>query len=301
VHFVNAPGSTGDEMSMRNVHVFRDYVDTVYEPKELPRTPYKAGKMNRYSFAVSEHGIDVSVTPYSQDGATFAPPAFTYHVDAEIPFSRGYVHVSVHNHATIKYTQPDSAYAEIVDASTARIDNVGFDGPAIERAREYEVPDALVRFTDPGLGDPHNAENVGYDIGYVLQDETMGPRQVLHLTGVDLAHAQSARLAFSIWLEFHSGTIETYAVKVRFNGKRWTERKLNAAEVAMLEDGPTTVDPSGAAIGDPASQGRLALQLDVPLEDLIAGDNTLELVTSTIPTNYPPLVMNLDLVLETNE
>jgi hypothetical protein len=301
VHFVNAPGSTGDAMSMRNVHVFRNYADTVYAPAELPRTPYRAGKMNHFEFLVSEHSVDVRVTPYSDDGVTFAAPAIDYHVDAEIPFSRGYVHVSVHNHATIKYTQPDT-FPNVVDASVALIDNVGFDGPVITSYREYEVPDALVRFTDDELkSDPYNAEHVGYDIAYVLQDAAMGPKQVLHFAGVDLQGVASARLAFSVWLEFHSGAIDTYAVRVRFNGKGWLERKLSAEEVAMLSDGPTTIDPGGAPVGDPASQGRLALMLEVPLEDLVAGDNTVELVTANIPTSYPPLALNLDLVLKTNE
>ena len=68
----------------------------------------------------------------------------------------------------------------------------------------------------------------------------------------------------------------------------------------MLAAGPTTIDASGASIGDPASQGRLALTLDVPLSDLKAGENSLEFVTANIPTSYPPLVMNIDLVLKTN-
>ncbi|HMI89857.1 MAG TPA: hypothetical protein VK509_00775 [Polyangiales bacterium] len=302
-HFVNAPGSTGDEMSLRNVHVFRNYVDTVYAPDELPRTPYRSGKLNRYAFAVSEHGIDVEVTPFSQDGMSFAPPAFSYHVDAEVPFTRGYVHVSVHNHATIKYTNPGDGFSSVVDASVALIDNVGFDGPVITDFREYEVPNALVRFTDPELHDPHNAEHVGFDIAYVVQDAAVGPKQVLRFTGVDPSGAVSAKLAFSSWINFNADEgppLERYAIRARLNGKTWLEHELNAQEVALLRDGPTTIDPSGAAIGDPASQGRLAFVLEVPLADLRLGENTVEFVTVDIPTSYPPLVLNVDLVLKTS-
>jgi hypothetical protein len=60
------------------------------------------------------------------------------------------------------------------------------------------------------------------------------------------------------------------------------------------------IDASGAPVGDPASHGRLALMIDVPLEDLVPGENTVEFVTANIPTSYPPLVSNVDLVMGTN-
>ena len=302
VHFVNAPGSNHDAIAMRNVHVFRNHEDTVYAPDDLPRTTYRAGKLNRYEFAVSEHGVDVRVTPLSEDGKTFAAPEINYHVDAEIPFTRGYVHFSVHNHATLKYTGGGDGYPAQVDASVALIDNVGFDGPVLDAYREYEVPNAKVRFTDPGLGDPHNSENVGYDLGWQVQDAMMGPKHVLRFSDVDLTGANSAKLAFSAWLN-HSGSerdkVASFAYRARLNGKAWLERKLTSEEVALLVDGPTTIDKDGKPVGDPASQGRLALVLDVPLADLKDGDNTVELVTANIPTSYPPLVVNVDLVLAT--
>jgi hypothetical protein len=40
--------------------------------------------------------------------------------------------------------------------------------------------------------------------------------------------------------------------------------------------------------------------LDVPVSDLVAGDNTVEFVTSNVPQSYPPLVANVDLILITN-
>jgi hypothetical protein len=301
VHFVNAPGSTGDKMAMRNIHVFANYVDTVYAPEELPSVSYRAGKLNHFEFQISAQGVDVCVTPYSEDGKSFAAPAFTYHADAKMPFTRGYVHVSVHNHATIKYTQPDSSFSHIVDASVAHIDNVGFDGPVVEGDREYEVPNALERFTDPMLGDPDNTDHVGYDIGYFVQDAAQGPKQALAFTDVDTTGAVGARLAFSAWVDAHGGGAmpDQFAFRVRLNGKSWVERKLSAPEVALLVDGPTTVDPKGAPVGDPASQGRLALVMDVPVADLVPGRNTVEFVTANVPTSYPPFVCNIDLLLKT--
>jgi hypothetical protein len=91
-----------------------------------------------------------------------------------------------------------------------------------------------------------------------------------------------------------------YTFRARLNGKRWLERRLSAAEAAFFTAGPTTLDPSGAPVGGPGSQGRFALMIDVPKEDLVAGDNTIEFVSANVPMSYPPLVCNVDLVLETN-
>jgi hypothetical protein len=299
VHFANFGDHT--RMSVRNVQIFRDYVDTVYDPPQASSAPaFKPGKLQRYEFSVSEQGIEVTVTAPSEDGVAFGPPEVRFKVDAPIPFSRGYVHVSVHNHAMIKYTQPDSSRPEVLDATVAHIDNVGFDGPVIGNWREYEVPDALVKFNEP-LGDPHNPENVGYDIGYVVQDAEKGPKQVLHFTGVDTSNVANAKLAFTCWINFNGApSFNEFAFRARLNGKRWLERKFSPAEIRFFADGPTVVDSKGAPVGDPASQGRLALMIDVPLEDLVPGDNTVEFVTVKIPTSYPPLVSNVDLVMGTN-
>ena len=39
--------------------------------------------------------------------------------------------------------------------------------------------------------------------------------------------------------------------------------------------------------------------LDVPLAELVSGDNTLELVAVNVPQNYPPGAVNIDLVILT--
>jgi hypothetical protein len=293
VHFMNAPGDTG--IDVRHVHVFRDYVDTVYAPPSITPAALKQGKLNHFELSVSQQGVEARITPYSDDGVHFAAPSFTYKVDASLPFSRGYVQLSVHNHATLKYTMAPNS----VDASVARIDNVGFDGPVLSHFREYEVPNALVKFSEP-LSDPYNTDNIGYDIGYIVQDAAKGPKQTLHFQGVDTSNIKSAKLSFSTWMDFLTqGQRDQYAVRARVNGGAWLERKLSAAEAVFFTTGPTTVDPNGAKIGDPGSQGRFAFVIDVPPDQLAAGDNTVEFVSANIPTGYPPGVCNIDLVLET--
>jgi hypothetical protein len=305
VHFVNVgyegrPGQEEARIGVRNVHIFRDHADTVYEPDNGAAPLFRSGKLHRFEFLVSEQGIEITISPYSPDGVTFAAPEYRFEVDTTLPLSRGWVHVNVHNHAMLKYTHSDDP-SQIVDATVAQIDNVGFDGPVVGNYREYEVPDALVEFTDPGLGDPHNTDNKGYDIGWIVGDEAEGPKQVLKLTGVDPSNAATATLAFTVWVNTSDppDPLEQFTFRARVNGKRWLDRKFTATEAAFLRDGPTVVDKDGNPYGEPASQGRLALTLDVPLEDLVSGDNTLEFVTANVPTSYPPLVANVDLVLQT--
>jgi hypothetical protein len=309
VHFVNSGGT--DLMTVRNIHVFENYVDTVYEPPSSA-TPvsHATGKVNHFEVSVSEAQVEVRMTPYSEDGVTFGDATFVYTQPVSIPFTRGYVHLSLHNHATIKYSEPGStSLTAVVDASVARIDNVGFDGPVVSNWREYEVPDALVQFNEANFQpfvDPYNPQNAGVDIGYWVGDQADGPRQRLTFKGVDPANVTKARVGVSMWVNFLSqtGSPADYTLRARLNGNGWRDRKLTAEEAAFFGDqpgqGPTALDPSGNPVGDPGTQGRLGLLIDVPVEDLVAGDNTIEFVTANVPTDYPPIVCNIDLVLGTN-
>jgi hypothetical protein len=119
-----------------------------------------------------------------------------------LPFSRGYVHVSVHNHASLKYTIPSEGFQGAqVDAIVARIDNVGFDGPIVAPSREYEVADSLIPFENVSgvyaWADPYNPTAKGHELGYGLNEMIEGPRDQLKIPGVDTRDALSARLAFT--------------------------------------------------------------------------------------------------------
>jgi hypothetical protein len=303
VHFAN-PGGDGN-IAVRYLHVFNNYVDTVYAPPGsiMPAARSK-GKANHFEFTISQTEIEVSITPFSEDGLTFAAPTYVYKQAVSLPFSRGYVQLSLHNHATLKYSDANMP-GGLIDAAVARIDNVGFDGPVITNWREYSVPDSLVMFKGEQfqpVQDPRNPENTGYDIAYTVQDVSKGPGQVLHFKDVDPADIKNAKLAVTLYVDFLSqdGKPAEYGLQARLNGKAWHERKLTPEEVAFFGEGPTTVDSEGKPMGNPGTQGRLALLIDMPVEDLVAGDNTVEFVTAKVPTSYPPLVYNVDLVLQTN-
>ena len=191
--------------------------------------------------------------------------------DVNLPFTRGYVSITTHNHASDKYGR--------LDAWLARWDNVGFDGPVIGGWREVEVPDSLTR-PPPGTGPTL------VDVGYRIADASAGPAQRLLLRNVDLRDAVSARLSFTAWyLTFTGDPVSTYTLRYRLNGRAWREHALSAEEVAVLTSG--------------ANGGLVAHLIDVPLGELVSGDNTLEFVTTHAPQSYPPVFANIDLLLKT--
>jgi hypothetical protein len=301
VHFTNIGDHS--KIGVRQLHVFEDYVDTVYSPPEGTTAAARSkGKVNHFEFLISQDQVEVTITPYSADGVTFEAPALVYRQPVQLPFTRGYVVLSLHNHATLKYSNASDPEG-LVDAAIARIDNVGFDGPVITNWRESSVPDSLVRFEGEPfqpVQDPRNPENIGYDIGYFVRDVADGPGEALHFSGVDPRDIESAALALTLNLTFLPGASDPadYALRARVNGQAWHERKLTPAEAAFFTEGPTTLDAEGNPIGDPGSQGRLALMLDIPIQELLLGANTVEFVTVNVPTSYPPIVYNVDLVMK---
>jgi hypothetical protein len=231
-----------------------------------------AGKLNHFEVQVSENHIEVYATPASADGLAFDEPVLLGSADISLPFSRGYVHVTAHNHATLKYS--DGA----IDAWLARWDNVGFDGPAITSGwREYEALDALDT-TASGM----------VNVGWRLADEADGPAQTISIDGVDLEGVVDARIALQNWsLHFAGDTPPAdFALNYRLNGKAWKARTLSPSEIQMMVDLPNA--------------GTRSLMLDVDVVDLVPGKNTLELTTTNAPMSYPPVALNIDLVLGTN-
>jgi len=70
--------------------------------------------------------VAIYASPASTDGVTFAPVEKLAEHDIALPFTSGYVQLSVYNHASVKYSTNNS-----IDAYVARFDNVGFDGPVL--------------------------------------------------------------------------------------------------------------------------------------------------------------------------
>jgi len=232
----------------------------------------KQGSLNHIEVSVSQSRVEVFGTDFSPDGMTFGASTLLFGTDVNLPFSKGYVSITTHNHATKKYS-PNNALL----SWAARWDNVGFDGPADTAFREYEIPDSLVAATNPFS----NNEPVT-DIAYLVADAAKTPNDVLHFKGVNLDGMTKARLALSTWY-LQSDMNAKYVLRYRLNGGAWHDRPISADEAAVLSD--------------TRSQGAMAITIDVAMADLVSGDNSLEFSSQNIPQNYPPAVSNIDLIL----
>jgi hypothetical protein len=294
---INAYGFT-----MRSAHVFDRYRDTVYAPSDAPRIATTPGRVHRLIVHVSQHHLEVAISPASADGVTFGPPETVFSADIALPFTRGFVQLSVHNHASLKYSGPGSGYGfeTAVDAAVARIDNVGFDGPVLAVGREYEVPDSLTPIAHGDFHDPYNPTDRGLNVGYVAPDAASGPSAIVHLHGVDLTGATRARLSLSCLYDINHA-VDDYTLAYRVNGASggaWHEHRFSSEELALAQQGPVVVADTGEPVGQPKIQGLYDHVLDVPLAELRSGDNTLEVVTRNVPQGYPPVVANINLVVD---
>jgi hypothetical protein len=292
------------QFSLSSLHVFENYADTVtwadwQSPTPAPCVAVAPGKLNHFEVAVSQESIEVLVSAASDDGVTFAPPVRMLKQAVQLPFSRGYVHVSVHNHATLKYSGKGSCSSDadcqtfganytcshdqtcVVDAWVVRFDSVGFDGPIVDGIQEYEAADSLVPSgTAPGL------TNIGYQVG----DAADGARDELRFKGVTLQGATAARMAISTW--YPDTTTQQSMLRFRLNGKTWHDRPLTPDEWTAWS-APIIVGRDAGGC-----QGAIDQTIDVPLEDLVPGDNTVEFVTVNVPGGYRAAIANVDLIVE---
>jgi len=277
VIFHNCP--TG-ELGVRLIDEVENYEDVEHTgPQQCPAIATQQGGLHHFEITVSQDHIEVWASPKSEDGVEFGELQLLHSADVDLPFSRGYVYVTVHNHASLKYSQDH--LGELYDAWFSRLDNVGFDGPVVENWREYEVPDSLVPAeSSPVIPGPVRS------VGYLVADESMGPKDVLEFKDVDLTDVVSARMTLGSWYNINEGNLGDFVLKYRFNGGAWRERFLTEGEIALLNAGN--------------NHGQLAEVIDVPLDDLVDGTNTLEFVSANVPQNYPPAVQAIDLILTTD-
>jgi hypothetical protein len=266
-------------ISLKNVLVFKDHVLTklMNLSGDQPTCfATKRGHLNRIRVRVSQNNVEVLAGDFSVDGLSFPEPRLVFSANMDLPFTRGYVHFSGHNHATLRYGGDDSW--------VLRWDNVGFDGPKIMGFREYEIPDSRT----PAKVDGHDGVNLGYQIDETGMTTCCPTASVPSLTfeNVDVAGATKATLTFtSYYLNWAQADITKYTLRYRFNGRELISRSLTAGEIGAL-----TVQ---------GQLGSLVQSIDVPLAELQNGTNTLEFVTSNIDLTYKPVLANIDLVLQT--
>ncbi|MBX7099417.1 MAG: hypothetical protein K1X89_17010 [Myxococcaceae bacterium] len=273
----DCPGGGGTGLG--SLHEFSNHADRVH-------TGFTAcvgtsrHHLNRFELRVSQSQVELWASDASPDGTTFGPLKQLASVAVALPFTRGFVQLTTHNHATLKYSN------DLVDAWVTRWDNVGFDGPVLARAAEFEVPDSLA--TAGG--------QVGF--GYVTHNGGQGPAASLSIKGVAIPPgATTAQLTMTMLYlqnQFGDADLDAYAIVYRLNGKAWHTQPLTTAERGLLKNG---VALSGDATGLAGLQGALGHFFEVPLADLAQGDNVLEVATANVGPQYATSISNVTLLV----
>jgi len=248
-------------VNLSSIVLMDEYVQEIHSFDSGSCISRARGQLSHVEVEISESHVRVLA------GALGRTPELIQELDVELPFSRGYVQLNVHNHATLKYGSEDGAYAQPFVAWTARFDNVGFDGPEIEDFREYEYPDSLEDAGDEGVA-----------VGYLLS----GSPRSFEFTDVDAAGLDRGVLSFSLWV--NQIDVNSPAINYRINGGATHQRELTDFEINL----------------DGVGQGAMALSLDVQPSELVKGKNKVEVWTSGIGDGYPPALANLNLVLLRN-
>ncbi|MDC8016232.1 hypothetical protein [Tahibacter soli] len=127
----------------------------------------------------------------------------------------------------------------------------------------------------------------GLSLGYVIPNSASTLSAPLTFRNVSLANATRARLVFNGYYQ-GCGT----------NGIRLGTGRLRY----QLNDAPIHVRPftpgETAMIDTPGQTGGYSHAIDVPLAELVNGDNAVRFSTLNIESGYPNAVLNLDLVID---
>ncbi|MFM9849380.1 MAG: hypothetical protein ACKVP3_19735 [Hyphomicrobiaceae bacterium] len=287
IRFANTCGSENTAAPLNTI-VYANHKPTIVKPKlqMLGRgcVNTRPGSLNRFQIQISKDLIEIFGTDFSNDGLAFPALRKIYAASLALNFSRGYVHFEGRNHATMKYGYGPSA--------VLYWDNIGFDGPVISGDVAYEIPD---NSTASAYGNYEGA--TVRNLGYLLRDGRFGipagiydpTRSVPHLKfqDLDLLGATKAKLTFNISFNICcSAPQPSWGLRFRFNSGAWREHLLSAGELQAMN-----------IVG---SNGILAMALDVPLGDLRAGVNTLELLPVNAPMDFPPVIANIDLIISSS-
>jgi hypothetical protein len=277
-----------------DVHDVRDHAMTTLDGGAATPFPSQRGRLVRVELRLSQAGLEVLTSPPSADGIAFGPlvsrrtVAFAQPLD----FTRGHVSLLAHNHATWKYGITYANLPRPLRSWNVYWDNIGFDGPVVQPPREYEVavaavPRSFTTVTEHPAGTFTTVVHPGLSLGYVMPNgpNALGPP--LAFAGVSLANAVRARLVFNGYYQgYDDDGIRDGTGRLRYalNGNAPHLRAFTPGEVAMLDS--------------PGQTGGYNHAIDVPLSELVDGDNSVRFGTLNIGSGYPNAVTNLDLVID---
>lgn len=260
---------------------------------DFPWVPATRGKLNHVEVRLSQQRVEIDLSPPSDDGLVFPPPAANARVDfaSPLPFTRAHMALLSHNHATWKYSQGEAT--QPLRSWNATWDNIGFDGPVIQRTREYEIAHAGTRseMRDTWIDDEeieHELRLTGSTTAYLVPNDPALLGDPLVFRDVSLAHAVRARLVltgyYQNWNE--GGQIGADAHLIySLNGHPRHERPFSAEERAMIAN-------------EPGQGGGVNHVIELPLSELVDGDNSIRFSTRALASGYPNAVTNLDLLID---
>ena len=303
------------------IYTFKDYVQTSFVPSfdcDIPHATTAPDSLNHVIVYLTENHLEVWVSDVSPDGVTFPNMQLLWEGDVSLGFTRGYVGLALRNHATIKYW--------LGSAAMVRFDNFGFDGPKVTGYREYSAPDSLTPYTGLGGCAPDGGacqwegdviavypdggaacaethctyeEGEGRNVGYMVpRDEEEAESVSLEFSGVDLDGMTRARLILGAtypWFEWNDvNHPPTYiALRFRVNGGEWHDRNITEVEANAFTDFFPDIGGAGAGAGF------LNQAIDIDLDELVSGDNQIELRSANTWTgDYRVGITGADLVLD---
>jgi hypothetical protein len=276
-----------------DVHQVRDYAMTTL-PGEPGEIPAQRGRFVRTEIRLSQQHVEVLTSEPSTDGVNFGPLVSRRTVVFPQPlgFSRGYVHLLGHNHATWKYAITFGGLPRPIRSWNTYWDNIGFDGPVIDSTREYEIPDSRWPDTDTTTdefppGTQTTVVHQGESLGYYIPNDDPQMSEPLTFTGVSLANATRARLVFNGYYQGYNEDgirLGTGRLHYRINNGPLHVRAFTPGEVAMLDT--------------PGQTGGYNHAIELPLSELQDGNNTVQFATVHIGSGYPNAVVNLDLLID---
>jgi len=216
-------------------------------------------KMNRIKVLLNKDQAEIWASDYD-DAMNMHRIAVAPHLD--LPFTRGYVHLQHSQYNARKDLCSDGG--EPTGIQTYRWDNVAFDGPSYASPRGYGVDDNTEPDID-GLG--------GHQYGWYLSDQKW---IALKVKGVDIKDATSASLDYNLLLG--AGRV----LKYRLNGGPTHEYTV-----------PTFLDGAGGP-----RAGLRAFSNDFPVSELVAGENTIEVMTSSPAAEKEEMIGNVELTVQ---
>ncbi len=275
------------------IHDVRDYAATLM-PGQATGMTGQRGHLARVQLRLSQQQLEVLTSDPSPDGINFSPliSRRTVVFNTPLDFTRGYISLLGQNHATWKYAITYAGTPRPIRSWNVFWDNIGFDGPALTSTREYEIPDAGIPSSRTTV-DEHPAGvftttvHQGHSLGYVIPDGAANMSVPLTFTGVQLANATRARLVLN-------GYYQGYGIDGIRLGTGRLRYQLNSHPIHVRPFTPGET----AMIDTPGQTGGYNHSIDIPVSELVEGNNTVRFSTLNISSGYPNAVLNLDLLID---